>query len=196
MINTYFRLSDRKTLIEAAEIRLVSPHFISTNVEALSLPADVHSAFHLDWDTVIFDAGGDPGGATALGRFKQDFEGLGEGNLEVLNIVNLRRPLSDTAGKIIALMDGLERNSRLTITGLVNNTNLAGKTGPEELRDGYAVLREVSIRTDVPVRYTTGTQALLDAFIMEGHDPVYTGIPTAIQTYIHRDWDSFTKLGV
>ena len=196
MINTYFRLSDRKTMIEAAEIRLISPHFVSSNVETLSLPAEINSAFHTDWDTVIFDAGGDPAGATALGRFKSDFERLGEGELEVLNVVNLRRPLSGTVEKIIALMDGLMQNSRLAITGLVNNTNLAGQTGPEELRDGYAALREVSVRTGVPVRYTTGRQELLEVFLKEGPDPVYTGAPVAIRTYMHRDWDSFTKFGV
>ena len=196
MINAYFRLSDRKTLIEAEEIRLISPHYVSTNVETLSLPAEINSAFHMDWETVIFDAGGDPAGATALGRFKSDFERLGEDSLEVLNVVNLRRPLSGTAEKIIALMDGLEQNSRLKVSGLVNNTNLAGMTGPEELRDGFTALREVSVRSGVPVRYTTGTQEFLDAFLKEGHDPAYIGTPMAIRTYMHRDWDSFTRYGV
>ena len=52
MVNTYFRLSERKRMISAAEIRLVSPNYVSSNVETLSLPAEVSSAFHMDWDTV------------------------------------------------------------------------------------------------------------------------------------------------
>lgn len=60
MVNTYFRLTDRGNLIKSREIRLVSPNYVHTSVETLSLPAEVASAFALDWDTVIFDVGGDP----------------------------------------------------------------------------------------------------------------------------------------
>ena len=65
MVNTYFRLTDRANLVKSYEIRLVSPNFVRSNVETLSLPAEVASAFALDWDTVIFDVGGDPAGAVS-----------------------------------------------------------------------------------------------------------------------------------
>ena len=196
MVNTYFRLSERRTLIDAHEIKLVSPNYVSTNVETLSLPADVSSAFHMDRDTVIFDAGGDPAGATALGRFKPDFDRLDDGQLEVYNVVNLRRPLSGTPEKIIALMEEISIKSRLGITGLINNTNLAGLTSPEELSDGYEALRLVSDETGIPVAYTTGKKDLLEAFLAQGYDPKYIGTPLAIETYLHRDWESYTKLGI
>ena len=82
MVNTYFRLTDRGNLIKSREIRLVSPNYVHTSVETLSLPAEVASAFALDWDTVIFDVGGDPAGATALGRYYEDFAALPAGTLE------------------------------------------------------------------------------------------------------------------
>ena len=125
MVNTYFRLTDRGNLIKSREIRLVSPNFVHSSVETLSLPAEVASAFALDWDTVIFDVGGDPAGATALGRYHQDFAALPEGSLKVLNVVNTRRPMAGTPEKLISLMEGMERHSRQKVTGFVNNTNLA-----------------------------------------------------------------------
>ena len=85
MVNTYFRLTERGKLVEQKEIRLVSPNFACSGIETLSLPAEVSSAFVLDWDTVIFDVGGDDVGATALGRYHQDFVDLAPGALEVLN---------------------------------------------------------------------------------------------------------------
>ena len=112
MVNTYFRLTDRGNLIKSREIRLVSPNFVHSSVETLSLPAEVASAFALDWDTVIFDVGGDPAGATALGRYHQDFAALPEGSLKVLNVVNTRRPMAGTPEKLISLMEGMERHSR------------------------------------------------------------------------------------
>lgn len=80
MVNTYFRLTERGKLVEQKEIRLVSPNFACSGIETLSLPAEVSSAFVLDWDTVIFDVGGDDVGSTALGRYHEDFMDLEEGS--------------------------------------------------------------------------------------------------------------------
>ena len=64
-------------------------------------------------------------GATALGRYHQDFVDLVPGALEVLNVVNIRRPLASTPEKIHHLQDAMQLHSRLTITGMINNTNLS-----------------------------------------------------------------------
>lgn len=196
MVNTYFRLTERKKLIEAAEIRLVSPNYASSNIESLSLPAEVTSAFHMDWDTVVFDVGGDPAGATALGRFKNDFGSYAPEQVSVYHVINVRRPMSSTADKIIALTDELAANSRLAMTGLINNTNLSTETTAEELRDGYAIVRQVAEKTGIPVAYTTGKAEALKTFLSEGHDAGYIGTPMEIDTFMHRDWDSYVKLGL
>ena len=196
MVNTYFRLTDRNGLIKSKEIRLVSPNFVHSSIETLSLPAEVASAFAMDWDTVIFDVGGDPAGATALGRYHQDFMELPEGSLTVLNVVNTRRPMAGTPDKLLSLMEGLQRHSRLKVDGFVNNTNLARLASADDLRDGYEVIREASERSGVPVLYTTGRPDLLEQFMSEGHDPRYIGTAMPIETYMHRDWETFTKHGL
>ena len=193
MVNTYFRLAEHGRMTDMKEIRLVSPNFACSGVETLSLPAEVASAFAMDWDTVIFDAGGDAVGATALGRYHQDFMELEPGSLEVLNVVNIRRPLAGTVEKIIKLQADMQSYSRLKITGMINNTNLAQMTGPDELRDGYEMIKQVSQITGVPVKYTSGRKELLDIFLAEGHDPAYIGTPIAIDTYMHRDWESWIR---
>lgn len=193
MVNTYFRLTEHGRMTRMKEIKLVSPNFACSGIETLSLPAEVASAFDMDWDTVIFDAGGDAVGATALGRYHQDFMALEPGALEVLNVVNIRRPLAGTVEKIIHLQEEMQIYSRLKITGMINNTNLAQMTGPDELRDGYEMIKQVSQITGVPVKYTSGRKELLDIFLAEGHDPEYIGTPLTIDTYMHRDWDSWIK---
>ena len=191
MVNTYFRLTERGKMVEQKEIRLVSPNFACSGIETLSLPAEVSSAFVLDWDTVIFDVGGDDVGATALGRYHQDFMALEPGALEVLNVVNIRRPLASTVEKIHRLQAGM-----LQITGMINNTNLATMTSADDLWDGYEVLREVVDRTGIPVTYTTGKKEFLDAFLARDPDPKYVGKPVAIDVYMHRDWDSYIEYGL
>lgn len=193
MVNTYFRLTEPGRLTRMKEIRIVSPNYANSSVETLSLPAEVQSAFDMNWDTVVFDVGGDAVGATALGRYHEDFMALEDGALEVLNVINIRRPLAGTVEKICRLQEEMELHSRLKITGMVNNTNLAQVTTPEELRDGYEMIREVSELTGVPVKYTSGKKELLDTFLAEGHDPKYIGIPMVIDTYMARDWDSWIQ---
>ena len=193
MVNTYFRLTEPGRLTKMKEIRVVSPNFTNSGIETLSLPAEVQSAFAMDWDTVVFDVGGDAAGSTALGRYHEDFMLLEEGCLEVLNVINIRRPLSGTLERILSLQEEMQVHSRLKITGLINNTNLARSTGPEELRDGYELIRQVSERTGIPVRYTAGKQAMLDRFLSEGHDVRYIGTPLAIDTYMARDWESWIQ---
>lgn len=191
MVNTYFRLTEHKKLITDAEIRLISPNFALTNVETLSIPAEIASAFHMDWDTVVFDVGGDGAGATALGQYHMYFSELEPEQLVVLNVINVRRPMSDTADKIINLQAELERNARLKVSGFINNTNLQHETSEAELEDGYSVLREVSERTGIPVAYTSGVKEYLDAFYSKPHDPRYVGEPIELTRRMRRDWTSY-----
>lgn len=193
MVNTYFRLTEHGRMTRMKEIRLVSPNFACSGIETLSLPAEVASAFAMDWDTVIFDAGGDAVGATALGRYHQDFMELEPGSLEVFNVINIRRPLAGTVERILHLQEEMQIYSRLKITGMINNTTLAQMTGPDELRDGYEMIKQVSQISGIPVKYTSGRREMLDIFLSEGHDPEYIGTPIAIDTYMHRDWDSWIK---
>ena len=196
MVNTYFRLTERGKMVEQKEIRLVSPNFACSGIETLSLPAEIASAFVLDWDSVIFDVGGDDVGATALGRYHEDFMELEPGSLEVLNVINIRRPLASTLEKIQRLQEGMQAHARLQITGMINNTNLATMTSVQELRDGYELLKQVSDITGIPVAYTTGKKEFLDAFLAENPDPKYVGKPIAIDMYMHRDWDSYIQYGL
>ena len=165
MVNTYFRLTERGKQVEMKEIRLVSPNFANSGIETLSLPAEVQSAFAMDWDT---------------------------GALEVLNVVNIRRPLAGTVERVIRLQEEMQVHSRLKITGMINNTNLAEVTTAQELHDGYELIREVSEKTGVPVKYTSGKKELLEQFLAEGgHDPKYVGTPLPIDIYMRRDWNSW-----
>lgn len=196
MVNTYFRASERRALLVEAGVTLISPNYVSTNIEALSLPPEVASAFHSDWDTVVFDAGGDPAGATSLGQFRQEFDRLEAGSLRVYNIINVRRPMSGTAERIISLMEDMQRFSRLTVTGLVNNSNLAVETTPEDLWAGYLEVRRASELSGVPVAMTCGLKSTLEGLMAMAPDMAYVGHTMEIFPYMHRDWDRYISEGL
>ena len=191
-INDYFRMSDHIEMLLSRKIDVVSPAFAGKGVTQTVMPARVASAFDGDWDLVIFDVGGDQAGALSLARYHQDFDALEPGQLEVYDIVNVFRPMSESPEKIIKLKGELEGFARQKVTGFVNNSNLLNYASAEDLRRGYDVLRETSDLTGIPIVHTTGRKKFLDEFLADGRDPRYIGEPIALETYMHRSWDAFS----
>lgn len=194
-VNDYFRMSDRVTLLAEKKVNVVSPTFAGKGVTPSNMSAAVASAFTDAWDLVVFDVGGDAAGALSLGRYYPDFEAF-DGDLQVYDIVNVFRPMSETPEKIIRLMDDMAGVARRKVTGFVNNSNLLNYASADDLRRGYDVIRETSEQTGIPVVHTTGRKEFLDAFLADGRDPRYIGAPIALETYMHRSWEAFTRQGL
>ena len=191
-INDYFRMSDHMDLLTEKHVDIVSPTFAGKGVTQTNMPAAVASAFDSDWDLVVFDVGGDQAGALSLARYHQDFAALPEGSLEVYDIVNVFRPACETPDKILKLMGELEGFARQRVTGFVNNSNLLNFASADDLRQGYEILRETSDKSGIPIVHTTGRKKFLAEFLADGCDPKYIGEPIALETYMHRSWDTFT----
>ena len=194
-VNDYFRMSDKVSLLEQSKVNVVTPTMAGKGVTPSSMSAAVASAFTDEWDTVIFDVGGDAAGALSLGRYHQDFMALEPGSLNVYDIVNVFRPMSETAEKIMKLQGELESFARLQVTGFVNNSNLLDWASADDLRRGYDVVRELSDLTGLPVAHTTGREENLKAFLADGRDERYVGAPIALKPYVHRSWEAFTTKG-
>ena len=191
-INDYFRMSDHIQMLIDKCINVVSPSFVGKGLTQTVMPAQVASAFDSDWDLVIFDVGGDQAGALSLARYHQDFAALEPGQLEVYDIVNVFRPMSESPEKIIKFKGELEGFARQTVTGFVNNSNLLNYASADDLRQGYDILRETSDLTGIPIVHTTGRKKFLDEFLADGRDPKYIGTPLALETYMHRSCDAFS----
>lgn len=200
LINPYFRSSERFELLQDANVRLISPPFALDKIEIMSLSPEVYSAFAQNTGTVIFDSGGDPIGAVPLGQFHSHFSKIPQKQLHVLMVINPFRPLTETAEKAMALMEQIQSASRLNISGLINNANLAGETTFRELKTGYDVVHELSDLTGIPVYATAGMERVLDDFIRYAHennlDFHYIGRPFPIDVVMHRTWDKFLKEGL
>ena len=198
VINPYFRSTERKAELNAAGIRLISPNFTSSGVEVPSIPAEIFSVFSDNSDLVIFDVGGDPVGSIAMGQYYGYFKELE--NFEVWYVINARRPLSSGADENLEMLDKIHGVSRLTVTGLINNTNLAHESSCTDLAAGYEITREVSMRSGFPVIGTMGTEEVLKGFMDEarrnGLDEKYIGKPIGITRYMHRDWANYTEKGL
>ena len=195
-VNDYFRMSDRVDVLRENKVNLVSPTFAGQGVTPSNMSAAVASAFAGDWDLCVFDVGGDSAGAMSLGRYHQDFAALDPAQLEVYDIVNVFRPMSESPEKILKLKEEMEGFARLKVTGFVNNSNLLNVASADDIRQGYDVLKETSDISGIPVMHTTGRKCFLDEFLADGRDARYIGEPIPLETYMHRSWEAFTTLGL
>lgn len=195
-VNDYFRMSDRVELLTEKKINLVSPTFAGQGVTPSNMSAAVASAFDGDWDLVIFDVGGDSAGAMSLGRYHQDFAALDPAQLNVYDIVNVFRPMSESPEKILKLKSEMEDFARLEVTGFVNNSNLLNFASADDIRQGYDVLSVTSEQCGIPIVHTTGRRQFIEEFLSDGRDAKYIGNPIALETYMHRSWEAFTNLGL
>ena len=124
IVNPYFRSTERKAELEAAGIRLLSPSFTNLGVEVPSLPAEIFSAFSDNSDLVIFDVGGDDTGAIALGQYHRFFSKIDRSAIEVLYVVNARRPFSAELESNLDMIEKVTGAGRIEIDALVNNAGI------------------------------------------------------------------------
>ena len=162
--------------LEASDVPVVTP--------------EVLRAFDGPFEAVVFDVGGDPVGATALGQYYHRFCMIPAEELEILFIVNTRRPLTQTSEEISEMLDKIQRTSRLKVTGLVNNTNLAAESDLGLLDEGQEILKDVSESWKIPIRYY-GVQKKLYGEAAGSETRRYQGNPILLELYTRLEWLDF-----
>ena len=150
IVNPYFRSNDARSLLEANGITVIAPDYAGTNVDIPALPPDVMRIFNVDDAAIVIDVGGDDDGAIALGRYKRFFENA---DVDVSLVVNTRRPLSGSVEEIIEMKENIEFSSRLAVTDLIADTNISDETTKEIIEEGYEIVKEVSERLNLPIKY-------------------------------------------
>lgn len=149
-VNPYFRAADSARELEAAGVCAIIPEFANTNVDLPTLPPEIASVFLSD-GTAIFDVGGDDG-ATALGVYEADIRRIG---YEMLYVINMYRPLTETPEDAIGIMREIESYSRLSFTGIINNSNLGAETDADTVLDSLGYADEVARLSGLPLEYTS-----------------------------------------
>lgn len=190
IVNPYFRSGFHGELLTEAGVRLIASEY---TLEASDVPVvtpEVNATFDGDFDVVIFDVGGDPVGATALGQYYDKFMAIPEEDLNVLFVINTRRPLTLNKEDIIEMMDKVQRSARIGITGFINNTNLAAETYADLIIEGDSIIKEVSEETGIPV---TGFGVQPEIFEKDGErlTELCEGEPILTQRFTHLGWIDF-----
>lgn len=144
----YFRTRENRTLLEAAGVYVVAPEQRLANADLPIMPQDLTRILYDNSYQVVLDVGGGES-AIALGQLRPQFEANG---YEATMVVNTRRPFTADSEGIIRTLRRIEVVSRLTITGLIANTNLASETTVELVLSGLKVVKEAAEKLNLPVR--------------------------------------------
>ena len=165
IVNVYFRSREKKEELEEKGIQVIASNLDTAvaDVPAVS-GAMTMPVINKEYQYVV-DLGGNDVGTLVLGRIKPL---LDHAEADFFMVVNAYRPNTSTPEGIIEQMENLEYAAGLKLTGFINNTNLVRETTAECLLHGDEVLKEVTKRTGVPVKYVSYVKDVMTEEIPEG----------------------------
>lgn len=188
VVNPYFRSSDYTAMLAGRGVRVISPTFAGTTLDTPSLSAAIYSAFE-STDAVVFDVGGDDAGATALGRFAAEFARIDH---DLLYVVNHYRNLTATPAEAAALLGEIEAVSRLTATGVVNNSHLRDETTTATVLDAVDYGRETAALLGLPLICTTVPRRIVSGFSEDPRDASFVENAYPIEIHVRTPWEDHT----
>jgi hypothetical protein len=152
IINPYFRTREMEDVLKSHGIDM-----ISSDVDAkmhLDMPyisKRIFNPLYNEKHKVIYDLGGNDQGAKLLRQF-DDYRDI---DYDLFLVVNIYRSETDSAQKIIELVNRIEGMGSKKITGLINNSNLLRETSEEEVMQGQEIVQEVSDKLEIPIIFTS-----------------------------------------
>lgn len=158
IVNPFYRSSDCASVLEEAGIRLVTPMYAGSNVDAPVLPPDMYVIFDDESYQGIFDIGGEDMGALVLGSIRKRIENT---DAVIYMAVNALRPFTSDAEQIAIMTNELAAAAGFKIDGYINNTNLLEETTAEMVAEGEKKILDASAITGIP---------LVTNCVMEGID--------------------------
>ena len=151
IVNPFFCSRDVASQLKGRGIRLISAQPHLANAELTVIPPEVMVIFNDPSYEVVVDVGGDDIGATALGQFNRYFR---QEPYDLYFVINQNRPLTSTHEGVLQYIQSIERASRLKVTHLISNTNLAYETTADDILRGDRFVAELAIALQIPHAYT------------------------------------------
>lgn len=148
IVNPFYRSSDCGAVLEEAGIRLITPLYAGSNVDAPVLTPEMYVIFDDESYQGIFDIGGEDMGAIVLGSIKKRIENT---DTAIYMAVNTLRPFTSDPEQIAIMTNELTAASGFKIDGYLNNTNLLEETTADNLAEGENKILEASKITGIPL---------------------------------------------
>ena len=157
IINPYFRTRLAKDNLASQGLKVICPPGELVNADVPALTPAIRGALQTSEGYCVCDVGGDDVGAIALGMYKPILQ---EGRYDLYFVVNTCRPFTRDLEGVLKMMQSIEINSRLKVTGLVSNTNLGRHTNVDIMIEGYYKVLEMAKQLGLPLVFMASPHTL------------------------------------
>ncbi|MGI6357319.1 MAG: hypothetical protein ACOX2K_01290 [Bacillota bacterium] len=181
VVNPYFRSRERIATLAEQGVKVIAPAGALASADLPALPGEISTAILDDEGQLVFDVGGDDVGARALGRYRHYLEQVG---YDLWLVVNGCRPFTQTPELALSMLKSIEATSRLSVTGLINNTHLMQYTDLALVQRGETLVCQLSELTGLPLVFNAVVQRLVPAAKEQLQHPL---LP--LQLHMKRPWE-------
>ena len=158
LVNPYFRTREAKQPLSELGIEVVAPEEAYLKADLPILSPVIAGMIRQPGQLVVLDAGGDDVGATVLASLADP---LKDKQIQVLQVVNPFRPVTDSAKGCLKIKKEIETASRLTVGGIIGNANLIDETKADDIYFGYEFVKALSRESGLPLEFITIRAELL-----------------------------------
>jgi hypothetical protein len=149
IVNPYFRCREAQELMRSHQIRVVVPPGAQTWADLPIVVPEIQGMLSPDAPGFrLFDVGGDAVGARLLSSLAAR---LADHPYQLWQVINARRPFTDSLAGCLKMMEAIEQASRLRVSGLIANTHLVSETDLAVILEGWELTRQVAERSGRPV---------------------------------------------
>ncbi len=161
IVNPYFRCREARGEMEGHGIRVINPAGEYHSADLPIVLPEIRGVVREGSGVLILDVGGDDVGARVLGSLADVFA---DTPYIMLQVLNAKRPFTDTTEGCLRIRDEIEAASRLRVTGFVSNSHLLEETDVATVEQGLRLARDVSDRAGCPVAFMTANEELRSGF--------------------------------
>lgn len=159
LVKPYFRTRESRALLEEKGVVVVAPDRRLAHSSLPTMPENLTRILYQEGCQVVMDVGGGES-AIVLGQLNRDFS---DNPYQAWMVVNTRRPFTNTPAAIVDTCRRIGQASRLTVTGVVSNTNLAGETTTDHIAEGLAITEQAAGLMGLPIKWVVVPEWLAGA---------------------------------
>ncbi len=189
LVNPYFRTREARSQLSMLGIDMALPPKEYLQADLPILSPVVAGLIRNPVELTIIDAGGDDAGATVLAALADAFKGK---SFQMLQVVNPMRPFTGTVKDCLKMRSEIETASKMTINGIIGNSNLIDETKPEDIYSGYEFVKLLSQESGLALKFIT-----VPSDLMTEIDIIRFSCPVLqIERQLVPPWKKAAKLGL
>lgn len=152
LVNLYFRTREARSQLSLMGIDMALPPEKYLQADLPILSPVIAGLIKNPVELTIVDAGGNDAGATVLAALADAFKGK---SVHMLQVVNPLRPFTGTVKGCLKIRSEIEAASKMTINGIVGNSNLIDETRAEDIYNGYDFVKLLSQESGLALKFIT-----------------------------------------